>query len=425
MSELTSTNTVPMASRAGLKAWLLVLLLCFAGALNYLDRTMITTMRDAVSKQMPMSNAQFGLLTSVFLWVYGLFSPIAGFLADRFNRSRVIIASLFLWSLFTWLTAYVQTFEQMLLARALMGMSEACYYPAALALIADYHRGSTRSMATGIHEVGITVGASLGFLGGMIGEKYDWKMAFSSFGLVGIVYALLLLFTLKDAPDASTNRAKGSSSKPSLKAGLHHLFAEQSFVLLVAFWGLLGIVGWMVMGWLPVYYRENFGLSEGIAGVYATGYLYPASMAGVLVGGYLADRWSTVNPRARIFIPAIGLVVAAPGIFLASYTSVLPLTVVFFMVYSFARAFTDSNLMPILCMVADDRYRATGYGVLNMFSCIIGGFGLLAGGVLRDSTVSLGVVFQMASVLIVICAVILYSIRFKNKVESTADSRNQ
>ena len=92
-----------------------------------------------------MSDAQFGLLTSVFLWVYGLFSPLAGFLADRFSRSRVIFISLLLWSTVTWLTGYSTTFGQLLASRVLMGITEACYIPASLALIVDYHRGTTRS----------------------------------------------------------------------------------------------------------------------------------------------------------------------------------------------------------------------------------------------------------------------------------------
>lgn len=162
------TNTPKLLSRA----WLTVALLCVVGCLNYLDRTMIATMRESVVHSIPMTNAQFGLLTSVFLWVYGIFSPFAGFLADKFNRSKVIIGSLLVWSVITALTAHVKTYEQLIITRALMGISEACYIPAALALIVDYHRGPTRSVATGIHIAGIMVGQSLGFLGGWIAEKY-------------------------------------------------------------------------------------------------------------------------------------------------------------------------------------------------------------------------------------------------------------
>src|SRR5690625_1588010 len=116
-------------SNAGLLpgAWRVVALLFFVGVLNYLDRTTITTMHESITGAIPMTDAQFGLLTSVFLWVYGILSPFAGFLADRYNRSKVIIASLVVWSSVTLLTGFCTTFEQLLVTRALMGVSEAAY----------------------------------------------------------------------------------------------------------------------------------------------------------------------------------------------------------------------------------------------------------------------------------------------------------
>ena len=401
-------------------AWLVVALLCFVGCLNYLDRIMITTMRTSIVEAIPMTDAQFGLLTSVFLWIYGLLSPFAGFLADRYSRSRVIIVSLFVWSLVTWLTGHAKTFEQLLATRALMGISEACYIPAALALIVDYHRGPTRSLATGIHLAGIMVGQSMGFVGGWIAEDHNWTTAFLVFGIVGIVYSLVLAFTLKDAPVKKENPAAGHESKSvNFWEGIKDLFSRKPFILMLIFWGVLGIVGWMVMGWLPTYYKERFNLSQTIAGLYATGYLHPASLAGVLLGGYLADRWSRTNPRARILLPAIALCIAAPGIFVASNTSILPLAIVCFIIYALTRTFSDANMMPILCMVADPRYRATGYGVLNCFSCIIGGFGLYAGGALRDANINLGSMYQFAALLLLICAAVLFMIRPKPMSEVT------
>src|SRR5690606_36326099 len=155
-----------------LYSWVVVGMLCIVGCLNYLDRMMMATMRSSIVEYMPMTDAQFGLLTSVFLWVYGILSPVAGFLADRFNRSRVIIVSLFVWSLVTRLTSYATSFEELLVTRALMGISEACYIPAALVLIMDYHRGATRSLANGIHMAGIMIGQSFGFIGGLIADNH-------------------------------------------------------------------------------------------------------------------------------------------------------------------------------------------------------------------------------------------------------------
>lgn len=406
---LTSETAAGSIPKLVTGAWLVVALLFIVGALNYLDRTMIVTMRSSLIESIPMNDARFGLLTSVFLWVYGLVSPLAGFLADRFKRSRVIVGSLFLWSFVTWLTAHATTFEELLLTRALMGISEACYIPAALALIVDYHRGPTRSLATGVHMTGVVVGQSLGFIGGWVAEEYTWNYVFSVFGIIGIVYSLLLVFLLRDAPADRTEKVlEKPVEKVNFFAAMNGLFRLRSFNLLLILWSLIGFVGWMIVGWLPTYYKEQFSLSQTLSGLYATGYLYPASIVGLLLGGFWADRWSRTNKKGRILVPLIGLAVAAPCVFAASYTNALFLAILFFMIYALTRMFVDTNLMPILCLVADSRYRATGYGVLNLFSTVVGGIGLYAAGVMRDGQINLRAVYQVASLALVICVIILY-----------------
>jgi predicted MFS family arabinose efflux permease len=400
-----------MKKVTGAYPWMVVALLCVVGCLNYLDRMMITTMRSSILEAIPMTDAQFGLLTSVFLWIYGLLSPLAGFLADRFSRSKVIIGSLFVWSAVTWLTSHATTFEELLLTRALMGISEACYIPAALALIVDYHRGPTRSLATGIHMGGVMLGQSLGFIGGWMAEEHSWNFAFSIFGIIGIAYSVLLLFTLRDAPPVQQLAGDVKPSRVSFRAAVVNLFSRRAYFMALLYWSLLGVVGWMVVAWLPTYYKEHFNLSQSMAGVYATGYFHAASLAGVLIGGFLADYWSRTNPRARILVPLLGLLVAAPAIFVASSTGLLFVAVVCFMTYAMTRCFTDANMMPILCLITDSRYRATGYGVLNMFSAIVGGIGIYAGGALRDADVNLSSLFRIAALLLLVCAAVLFTIR--------------
>ncbi|HRT09712.1 MAG TPA: MFS transporter [Candidatus Paceibacterota bacterium] len=335
------------------RAWLAVGLLWFVACLNYLDRVMITTMRASLVDAIPMTDAQFGLLTSVFLWVYALLSPLGGYLADRFSRSRVVLGSLFVWSAITWLTGHAQTFNQLLLARALMGVSEACYLPAALALIMDYHRGSTRSLATGVHMTGVMVGAGLGGLGGWLADRHDWSYAFTLFGMIGVAYAVVLILLLREAPreNVADNHGGGMTDPVRFQDAWVSLFSRSAFILALAFWGLNGLVGWALVGWLPTYLGERFQLSQGAAGLSATGYLQGASLLGVLIGGAWADRWSRSHERGRLFVPAIGFCLAAPAIFLASVTSLLPLAIGGLVLYGVGRAFADSNMMPILCLI--------------------------------------------------------------------------
>lgn len=397
--------------KPALYAWLVVGMLCLVGCLNYLDRMMITTMRSSIVAAIPMSETQFGLLTSVFLWVYGLLSPVAGFLADRFSRSRVIIVSLLVWSLVTWLTSQAVTFEQLLATRALMGISEACYIPAALALIMDYHPEKTKSLATGIHMGGVMFGQSLGFIGGWLAENHSWNFAFKVFGGFGIVYAMLLALTLRD-PQIAIQKPESSEDRPMGFAGaIGRLLRTQSYLLAILYWGLISIVGWVVVAWLPTYFKEHFALSQSMAGLYSTGYFHTASLTGVLLGGFLADRWSRQNPRARVLVPLYGLLIGAPAIFLASNTAVLSVAIGCFMLYALTRTFTDANMMPILSMIVDARYRATAYGILNMFSCIVGGLGIYVGGVLRDADVPLSAMFRVAAAMMLVCVVVLRYIR--------------
>jgi Sugar phosphate permease len=413
---MTTTTAIRAEKVSMSQAWLVVGLLSVVGCLNYLDRVMITTMRDSITGAMPMTDAQFGLLTSVFLWVYGALSPFAGFLADKFNRSRVIIVSLFVWSAVTWLTAHVTTFNQLLATRALMGISEACYLPAALALIADYHRGSTRSLATGIHMGGVMVGQSLGFLGGWIAESHHWTDAFAVFGVVGIIYSVVLVLLLKEAPlRVAAVKSSDADQKVNFLDALKKLFGNASFILLLFFWGMLGMIGWMTIGWLPTYYKEHFNLSQTVAGIYATGYLYPVAFVGAILGGFLADRASRKNEKNRILVPAIALAIAAPAVFIASSTGLVYVTIAGFLVYGLTRIFADVNLMPILCILSDKRYRATGYGVLNLFATFVGGFGIYASGALRDAHINLSILFKIAALMLLLSVFILLIIRRLSK----------
>lgn len=395
------------------RAWLVVALLWLVACLNYLDRIMLTTMRGSILEAIPMSEAQFGLLTSVFLWVYAFSSPVAGFLADKFKRSHVIIGSLVIWSVVTWLTAKATSFEGLLATRALMGISEAFYVPAALALISDYHQGPTRSRATGVHMTGMMSGASLGGLGGWVAEHHTWNYAFTLFGLVGIGYAVVLLLVLRDAPASVRDAAATDTlSVPRVEFmdALRHLFGSPSFIYAFIYWGLLGVL-WTIIGWMPTYLTEKFHLGQGVAGLSATGYLQVSAMVGVLVGGYWADAWSRTTPRARIYVPVVGLCVAAPALLLVANTELLWFALGGILLHGFFRAFTDANMMPVLCLITDPRYRATGYGFLNLCACLVGGLSIYAGGALRDSGIPLNRLFQFAAVSLVFCGGLLCLIK--------------
>lgn len=402
------------------RAWLVIVLLWVSVFFNYLARLLPTTMHGSLVAAMPMTEAQFGLLTACFFWTYGLMSPVGGFLADRFSRTQVIIASMSLWSVITWLTSYTRTFEQLLVLRSLMGISEACYFPAAVALISDYHKGPTRSLATGIHQTGSMVGIGLSGLGGWLAERSSWHYAFSLVGLGGIAYCVVLALLLRDAPAESPTGTASVGAKIKVRGGeaLASLFGQGSFVILFVNAALIGALLWTVFSWMPLFMQEHFNLTQGNAGFSATGCMNAAAIPGLLIGGALADRWSRSNRRGRMFVPAIGLLVAAPGILMTANANVFILATLGLVIYRLFSAFFDANLMPVLCEIVDPRYRATGYGLLNMASTIAAGLGIYFSGVLRDLKVDLHFVFDGVAVAAVFGALLFCLIKSSSAASS-------
>jgi MFS family permease len=388
--------------------WLLVAMLWVVAFLNYFDRILITSMRDPLVADFSMNDAQFGLLTSVFLWSYGLLSPLGGFLADKYSRKKMIVFSALIWSAVTLWTGFATTFGEMLVTRTVMGISEACYIPAALALITDYHRTRTRSLATGLHMSGLYAGLALGGIGGYIAEWWGWRFGFQFFGVFGILYSIGLLFMLKDKKleqeEIAIEGGKSTKSTINIIESIKALFGERSYNIILIFFCVNGVVNWLIYAWLPTFLKDHFHLNLGEAGLSATGYIQIGAFAGVILGGILADRWSRKNIRARLYVIVIGFSVGAPFLFLMSSTQLFAFAILGMVIYGLAKGFNDSNLMPVLCQVIDGRYIATGYGFLNFLSTIIGGLMVYWVGALKDANIDLSIAYQIISVVMLLAA---------------------
>ena len=183
--------------------WVVVGLLWVVALLNYMDRQMLSTMQEAMKLDIvELQKAEmFGVLMAVFLWIYGFMSPVAGMIADKVSRKWLIVGSLFVWSAVTYLMGYAADFDQLLILRASMGISEALYIPSALSLIADWHEGKSRSLAIGIHMTGLYTGQAIGGFGATLAAALSWQQAFHWFGIVGIIYAVVLMLFLYEKPN--------------------------------------------------------------------------------------------------------------------------------------------------------------------------------------------------------------------------------
>ena len=375
-------------------AWLMVVLLLPVALLNYLDRQLVATMQKSIMGSVDdlKTQAQWGHLLAWFKWTYALASPFAGYVADRFGRRHVIALSLFVWSADTWATAHATSYDQLLATRAIMGLSEAFYIPAALALIADHHGTATRSRAVGLHQIGIYIGVMLGSLGGYVADDpaLGWRWAFTGLGLLGVAYALPLWWWLRDTPrDAATPPAR-----PDVAVG--ELLGNRDFRLLLLYFTLPALAGWVVRDWMPSVLQKDLGLTQGLAGVSAVVWWQGAAILSALGGGWLADRWMRRSPRGRQQVSALGMSLIVPallGVGIVIGQGSLPLAIAFLVLFGLGWGLFDSNNMPILAQIARPDQRATGYGLMNLASISCGGLADVGFGWLRDHQVPLNLIF--------------------------------
>jgi len=357
--------------------WIVVALLWGVALLNYMDRQMLSTMKDSMQIDITelQSAANFGRLMAVFLWIYGLMSPVAGLIADRLNRKWLIVCSLFVWSAVTYLMGIADTFNQVFWLRALMGISEALYIPAGLSLIADYHTGRSRSLAVGIHMTGLYTGQAIGGFGATVAAAFSWHTTFHWFGIIGIAYAIILMLFLRDKksePVTPVQSINTEEQKVNIFQSLRMLFSNIAFWVILLYFAAPSLPGWATKNWLPTLFAENLNLPMSQAGPLSTITIAVSSFIGVLTGGLLSDKWVQRNLRGRIYTGAIGLGLTIPSLLLLGFGHSLVAVVGAGLLFGIGYGIFDANNMPILCQFVSAKQRATAYGVMNMTGVFAG-----------------------------------------------------
>ena len=407
MKSLTNSKYYP---------WVVVALLGGVALLNYMDRQMLSTMKDSMQVDIIdlQSATNFGRLMAIFLWVYGLMSPISGIIADNLSRKKLIVGSLLVWSSVTYLMGLATTYDQVFWLRALMGVSEALYLPAGLSLIADYHTGGSRSLAVGIHMTGLYLGQAIGGFGATLAAAYSWNTTFYWFGIIGIVYAFILAVFLKDKKRVAPEEAKESTPKKpqaNVLLSLKSLFTNPAFWVILLYFAIPSLPGWATKNWLPTLFAENLGLPMSQAGPIATITIAFSSFVGVVFGGILSDRWVRKNIKGRIYTGAIGLSLTIPSLLLLGFGSSIVEVVTAGVLFGIGFGMFDANNMPILCQFVSVRQRATAYGVMNMVGVFAGAMITSVLGSWSDDG-NLGMGFALLAAVVAVAVVIqLYSLR--------------
>lgn len=398
--------------------WIVVGLLWVVALLNYMDRQMLSTMQDAMKADIVELNKAeaFGALMAIFLWIYGFMSPVAGIIADRLNRKWLVVGSLFVWSAVTFLMGYANTFHELYWLRAVMGISEALYIPSALSLIADWHQGKSRSLAIGVHMTGLYVGQAIGGFGATIAAMFSWHSTFHWFGIIGIIYSLILMLALRENPIHAIeekNSVDTGGKRPSLLSGLSILFSTWAFWIILFYFAAPSLPGWATKNWLPTLFAESLGVPMSEAGPISTITIAVSSFIGVIVGGLLSDRWVQKNIRGRVYTGAIGLGLTVPALLLLGFGHSFVAVVGAGLLFGVGFGIFDANNMPILCQFVSAKHRGTAYGIMNMTGVFAGAAVTELLGKWTDGG-DLGEGFAMLSVVVLIALMLqLYFLRPK------------
>ena len=403
--------------------WLVVGLLWVVALLNYMDRQMLSTMQQNIANDIhALQNAEaFGALMAIFLWVYGISSPFSGAVADRVSRKWLIVGSLGVWSAVTYAMGLCHDFQSLMWLRGIMGISEALYIPSALSLIADYFTGRGRSLAIGLHMTGLYCGQALGGFGSMVASTWSWQQTFHWFGIIGVAYAIVLIFLLHEksgrgvaARPVPSGEAQGrKGGKESMLQSFGVVFSTMAFWVILFFFASSSIPGWATKNWLPTLFHDNLDLSMDWAGPMATLTIAVSSFIGVMIGGPISDRWVRSNVRGRIYTSALGMAMMIPALVFIGLAHNAWLSVLAGLFFGIGYGMFDANNMPILCQFVSSRQRAMAYGLMNSVGVIMGAITTQLLGSFAES-VGLGLCFAlMGGILLIALALQLTVLRPK------------
>jgi len=394
--------------------WEVVLWLWLAFFLKQADRQVYNVVLPLIRDDLHLSDAQMGLIASVFMWTLGGLVPLAGYLADVVSKKWVIAVSLFVWSSATMLTGVSTAPIHLLLFRGVCtGGGEAFHGPAANTLLAEYHH-KTRALAMSIHQTSLYVGVICsGFLAGYVGQTWGWRAAFYVFGALGVVLAGFVAVRLKDVSAPCGSAApQERRERPSPIAALSVLVRTPTALLLTVAFSSMIFVNIGYLTWMPTFLVEKFGLSLAHAGFSSMFYHHVFAFIGVLVGGRLSDRWAQGHPKARMQIQLVGLLVAAPFIYLTGAGRSMAVTYVGLAGFGLFRGFYDSSIFAALYEVVEPKYRALASGMMVMFAFLTGAFASCILGFLKPTLGLSAGISSLAGVYIVGAVAVFIGLKF-------------
>jgi MFS family permease len=408
--------------------WEMIILLWFAFFLNQGDRQVFNSVLPLIRDNLGFSDLQLGLIATIFTVFYGVLVPFAGYAGDVFSRKTIVFLSLLVFSAGTLFTGFASGLISMIIFRSIAtGGGEAFYYPASNSLIGHYHTQS-RAQAMAIHQTANYTGVVLGgFLAAYIGEMFGWRMSFFTYGILGIILAVIIWVRFKN-PDKARNDSKEKTEKLPVSELLKIIFKKPTVLLLsFAFGGMVFVhIGYLT--WMPTFLHEKFNLSLSNAGFSSMFYHHLLAYVGVLAGGKISDKLAVRFFNVRMKVEFLGLLLGAPFIYLMGASSELLIVYAALAGFGFFRGVYDSNLFAALFDVVEPKYRASATGFMLSIAFIIGSLAPVILGWTKQSVglskgISLLSVFYLLSALIVWIAIKWYF--KKDFVKETNQHQNE
>jgi len=390
--------------------WLLVGMLWLVSFFNYADRNALAAVLPQIRAEYGMTDTELGLLSSSFLWVYAIAASPAGWLGDRFSRKAVILAGLVAWSVVTFLTPFAGGLMSFVVLRALTGLGEASYYPAGTALIGDHHGPETRSRALAIHQTAVFAGGGIGSLiAAALAERFDWRVPYYAYGLLGVALAAVLFWSMRDGPRAERRPAAQTAGGRGADT-LRVVLRSPSAVMLCAVFFCATFVTAGITAWAPTFFKDVLRMSLTGATVYGALTVNVAGFLAVLCSGALAD-WAVRRSRtARFSVLAAGLILAALALLPFGLFASAGLLGGLLLAAGFFKGLFDGSIYAAMHDVVPPEARATAVGLMTTIGFAGAGLAPLAIGA-AAGPLGLGRALAATAVLYLVAAAVLLLFR--------------
>lgn len=398
--------------------WEVLLLLWVAYLLNQGDRQVFNSVLPLIRDSLGLTDSSVSLIAVFFNLFYAFMVPLGGWMGDRFSRKWVCTLSILFWSLATMLTGLANGVFLLILTRSVAtGGGEAFFGPANYSLLGQYHT-DTRARAMSIHQTSYYVGVILaGWLAGYIGDHLGWQYAFYIFGGAGVLWALVMAWRLKDfrgEGETAASERLPAVDKPSIWDGFKTVFTTPTALMVtIGFCGFIFVItGYMT--WVPTFLQENFGQTGAQAGLHSMLWTYVAAFAGVLLAGTLSDRWAAKDPKKRMVIQGVGLILGAAFLPFMGTAKSIWLLYFCFAGWGFFRAFFDANIYAALYDVTPEHLHASCSSAMIMTGFAVGATSPYVLALIKESTGSLNATFPILGLIWLVCGLCCLWVSYKH-----------